>query len=255
MARRIDRTVGFMAAACAAVGGLAAMGKFNSMMNFPLVFAAVCLVFGSLSLWRERSEHPVGLRAVALAVGAALAVGGWMYQKTEIAERQADRRLQIFEAMEGTVVPGLAGLEPLNVDQATWDTAASLAAPATVVTFWARWCSPCWKEMAELETLYRELEPQGLRVVAVTRYDDPDDEAERSSDFDKAQSFLTSREITYPTAITDRLDLYQAYKTASPPSTYLVDDEGRVVDYGISLESVRVLMERAAAMISEGSAR
>jgi len=253
MKPRVDNTVVFLGGAGAVVGVLAAWGKFNAVLNFPVIFALVCLVIGLRSLWRERSRRPVALRGIVLLAGITLAVGGWIYQKQVIVERQADRRLQILEVMDGSVVPSLAGLEPLNTDQAAWDAAASLVAPATVVTFWARWCSPCWKEMEELEELHQQYGESGLQIVALTRYDHPEDEEERRSDFDKARKFLAGRDITYPTAITDRDDLYRSYRTSSPPSTFLVDAQGRVVDYGIDLESVRALMERAVAMVTASS--
>ncbi len=63
-----------LAVACAVVGALAALGKFNSMMGFPWVFALVCVVLGAISLWRD--PGPVGPRAALVLVGAAIAVGG-----------------------------------------------------------------------------------------------------------------------------------------------------------------------------------
>jgi thiol-disulfide isomerase/thioredoxin len=240
-----------MATACAVVGVLAALGKFNSILNFPVIFAFVCLFFGGLSLWREQPRRAIAARGVILLAGVAVAVGGWVYQGRQIDERLADGRLRVLDAIQGSAVPRLTGLEPLNTDRATWDAAASFTARATVITFWARWCSPCWKEMAELEGLYQRHKDKGLRVLAVTRYEKPEDADERRSDFAKGQQFLERREISYPAAITDRDDIYRAYHVRSPPGLALVDDQGRIVDFAISLESARSLMQRAAALVAE----
>lgn len=39
----------------AVVGGLAAFGTFNPIMNFPLVFGGVCLALGWFNLWRNQA--------------------------------------------------------------------------------------------------------------------------------------------------------------------------------------------------------
>ena len=242
------------ATACTVVGVLAALGKFNSILNFPVIFAFICLLLGGLSLWREKPRRAIVARTAILLAGVAMAVGGWVYQGRQIDERLTDRRLQVLEAIQGSVVPRLTGLEPLNTDLATWDAAASFTARATVITFWARWCSPCWKEMDELEELYQRYKDQGLRVLAVTRYDDPEDAGRRRSDFAKGQQFLKRREISYPSAITDRVDIYRAYHVPSPPGLALVDDQGRILDFAISLESARSLMQKAAELVAAAPA-
>ena len=235
---------------CAVVGLLAARGTFNSVMNFPVIFTAIVVGFAGLSLRRERPRQKTVVRAAILAVGAVLAVAGWSHQGRVIERSQIDARLLILEEIQGSTAPSLADLEPLNTDQESWETAAAFRYPATIITFWARWCSPCWKEMEELEQLHRQLQGQGLRVVAITRYDTPEDDDARSSDFAKATDFLEKRGITYPSAITDRDDVYGAFRVASPPGAVLIDGRGQVVDFAISLESVRVLMEKASAMVA-----
>jgi len=236
---------------CAVVGLLAARGTFNSIMNFPVIFTAIVVGLASLSLWRERPRQKTAARAEILVVGAVLAVAGWSYQGRVIERSQINARLMILQEIQGRTAPSMAGLEPLNADQEAWNVAASFRSPATIITFWARWCSPCWKEMEELEELYRQYQDQGLRVVAVTKYDNPEDEDARSSDFAKATEFLDKRGMTYPSAITDRDDIYRAFRVASPPGAVLINGSGQIVDFAISLGSVRDLMEKASSMVSE----
>lgn len=239
-----------LALACAVVGALAAYGMFNSMMNFPVVFAMVCLILGGWSLWRERPREAIPVRAGVVLLGAALAVGGWLYQLREIEQRLDAGRDRALTSLQGEVMPHLMGLDPINTDRAGWDEAATLTAPATIVTFWARWCSPCEKEMPVLEELYREHAADGLRVLAVSRYDEPGDEEERRNDVEKALKFFEKRRLTYPAAMTDSDEIYKAYEVYSIPRTVLLDRQGRVVDYAISLESAEALMQRAVELVS-----
>ena len=242
------------AVVCSIVGVLAALGMFNSVMNFPIIFSGVLGGLGLYGIWREETpRQQVTPRALILLAGVAAAFAGWTYQKGLVDQRNAGARLAILEATKGKEVPSPIGLEPLNTDLETWNQTASLTGDATIVTFWARWCSPCWQEMEELEQLYREHGEHGLRIVAVTRYDDPEDADSRRKDFDRAKRFLENRELTYPAAITDRNDIYDAYLVSSPPATALVDRDGRVVDYAISLESARDLMDKAVAMLDQSS--
>ncbi len=243
-----------LALACATVGVLTGFGLFNSVVLFPLIFAAVCLLLGLLSLWRDQPRQAIPLRAGALLLGVAIVAGGWTYQRHVVEQSLIAGRDRVLAEMRGQTVPALTGLQPINTDQADWDASASLTAPATVVTFWARWCTPCEKEMPELESLYRQHRDRGLRVVAVTPYDNPDDDEKRRSDFEKARKFLEKRDLTYPSAITGDPEVFRAYQAPSVPRTILVDDQGRVVDYAISLDSSRALMSRAVEMLGPGEA-
>lgn len=246
----LPRALGF-AGACAVVGCLAALGVFNSIFGFPIVFAAACLVLGGFEIWRRRAHGAVLTSALVLVAGAGIAVGGRVLEQRAIERSQVERRGQVLADFAGSPVPELSALEPLGGDHEAWAAAASFEAPATIVTFWARWCSPCWKEMDELEELYQEHSEAGLSVVAVTRYDTPDEAEERRSDFAKAVDFLDQRGITYPAAITDDDEIYRAYRVRGPPVAVLVDGSGRAVDYAIALDDARALMQKAVAMLPE----
>jgi thiol-disulfide isomerase/thioredoxin len=161
----------------------------------------------------------------------------------------------VLEEIRGPTLPAPVGFEPLNLDEVAWNRAASLEAAATLIAFWARWCLPCWKEMEELDDLDRRHHADGLEVLAVTRYEDPGDPAERRSDFDKAVAFLDGRDLTIPAAITDRDELYAACRVTTPPGLVLVDAGGRVVDFAIGLDRAREVMQRAVAMLADAAPR
>ena len=251
---RRDHSASVLTLACVAVGALAATGVFNSVMYFPLIFAAVCLVLGLAGLWRDRNRRPATLRASLLVAGVLIAVGGWLFNTRAIQERQRVRGEQIYAQLAGLPAPTLPELEPLNLDLRQLEETTSWSNQVTLVTFWAIWCSPCWTEMAELDELYEKHHADGLAVLAVTQYGEPDDETQRQEDRDEAVAFLQRRELALPAAITGSTEVYRNYQAASIPATALIDENGTLVGYGLGLEGGRELMAQATAMLA-GSSR
>ncbi len=238
---------------CAAVGGLAAWGLFNNISHFPLIFSGIMILVGLLPVWRAPRDRPA-VRTAILLLGGAVAAAGWSYRIQLSRDAQVASQERILAAIEGKVAPSSAGFDPLNTEAALWNEASSYAADATLVTFWARWCSPCWKEMDELEELHREHGSKNLRIVAVTRYDTPEDPDKRQSDLEKAQRFLTSRDITYPAAITDSDAFYAGFNLSTPPGLALIDGAGRIVDFAVGIDRARDLMRQAVELASAGPA-
>ncbi len=234
--------------ACGVVGLLAAMDVFSSMMGFPLIFGLVCLVLGLLSL-RLQPRLSLARRLVVILMGPALAVTGFFVHARSVEQRLTALQEEIGAELAGTDAPRLTQLQPLNVEPAALEQAASFTSPATIVTFWARWCSPCWTELPELDEFYRRHSANGLSVVALTKYDEPDDEAARRSELAKARDFVRDRGLTFPAAITTDAGIYRGFMVRSLPSAALIDDGGRIVAYGVGVEGSRELMRQAATLL------
>ncbi len=237
-----------LAAACTVVGALAATGRFNSIFHFPLVFAGVCVVVGLVSLWRD--PGPRVPRAALVAVGAAIAVGGWVYNTMALQAGMREAGSAILAELGGKPAPRLAGLEPLATAPDALAAATSFEGRATILSFWATWCSPCWAEMAELQELWEEHRADGLTVLALTSYDHPETAEGRSDDRAKAERFLQKRGFEYPAAITAEDENYRAYQVRSIPSTALVDGSGTLVGYAVGLKTARELMAQAEALVA-----
>ncbi len=238
--------------ACAVVGLLAAIDTFSSAEGFPLILGLVCLGVGLLSL---RSQPRVALlrRLAVIVLGPALATAGFLVYGHNLEQRLAALQQEISAELAGTAAPRLTGMEPLNVEPSALEQAASYSNPATIVTFWARWCSPCWKELPELDELYRQHAGGGLAVVALTKYDEPDDEAACRSQLARDRDFVRDRGLTIPFAVTTEVkSVYDGFMVRSLPSSVLVDGAGRIVAYGVGLEGGREVMRRAVALIGEG---
>jgi thiol-disulfide isomerase/thioredoxin len=91
-----------------------------------------------------------------------------------------------------------------------------------VLNVWASWCAPCRAEAPVLETVWREMEGEGVQFVGL---DTRDTEA-------AALAFLDAYDVTYPNVIDDDGRLQLLFSDTLPPqaipSTLVVDREGRV---------------------------
>lgn len=72
-------------------------------------------------------------------------------------------------------------------------------ASVTLVNVWATWCLPCRQEFPELMRVYRELEPQGMRLVLVSA--DFEDNREET-----VRKFLQARGVDFPSFLKEEPD-------------------------------------------------
>ena len=100
-----------------------------------------------------------------------------LHHKTVLTRRRFLKALMVLAALP--VMPAWAQVG-LYVGQKAPDFSAAgldgktqrlstvtAASRATVVYFWATWCSPCIGEFPELETLYRKLKDQGVTLLSI----------------------------------------------------------------------------------------
>ena len=233
----------------AVVGALAWRGTFTSVMGFPWIFGAVCLLFGIPPLLRKpRTALPA--RAALVLVGASLAIAGGFAQQRLVQRRSIEIQVAVFAALGGKPAAPLTGLQPINVEAAALSEASSFSSKATIVTFWARWCSPCRKELPELNEFYEAHKDKGLSVVAVTRYKSPDDAA-REAEFAKAGRYVQNLGLTFPVGIAMDSQVHTAYQVRAIPSTALIDSAGQIVAYRVGYDSDKELLGQALALLSE----
>src|SRR5262249_3273733 len=60
-----------------------------------------------------------------------------------------------------------ANFELMDLRGKSWKL-KNLSGKVVLVNFWATWCTPCRKEMPDLEKLYKEFESKGLVVLAIS---------------------------------------------------------------------------------------
>lgn len=120
-----------------------------------------------------------------------------------------------------------------------------------LVNFWASWCSPCRKEMPELDALYRQYRDQGLTVWGIS----VDPRAEQ------ARAFADDLDVSYPLLLDSDMRVSGDYKVRAMPSTVVVDAAGRIRHTQLGFEPgtmeeleavIRKLLAEAEAGSAEG---
>lgn len=91
-----------------------------------------------------------------------------------------------------------------------------------VLNFWARFCTPCWSEMPELQAFYEEYEDRiqlvGVDVGQFTGLGSPKD----------AGRLLDSLGITYPAGYTDDGRVVRDYQIRAMPTTAFITADGEL---------------------------
>jgi len=89
-----------------------------------------------------------------------------------------------------------------------------------VLNFWATWCPPCLEELPSLNQFQRELAGSGVVVVGVSV--DQNVKAYRA--------FLNRAKVAFITARDPEASIPSQYGTYQYPETYIIDNQGRVVE-------------------------
>ena len=119
---------------------------------------------------------------------------------------------------------------------------ASLQGRPVLVTFWATTCPGCIKEMPHLVELYQELAPKGLEIIGIAMEYDPEDQV---------RTMVAQKQIPYPIAIDKDGSAAQAFGGVSlTPSTFLIDPQGRIVQYKLGEVDINALHTRIIAMLT-----
>ena len=97
---------------------------------------------------------------------------------------------------------------------------SALRGRVVILNFWATWCGPCREELPSLEALYQDLRDQGLVVLAVNPWEDPDQVFSYMGQLPVFPSFpiLFDRDA----AVAERYDI------RGLPTTLVIDPAGRI---------------------------
>ncbi len=85
-----------------------------------------------------------------------------------------------------------------------------------IINFWATWCTPCLKEMPELERFYQDNKARA-EVWGVTFED---------SEIDEIKHFISQLDITYPILGYGQDPLTGYGQVTVLPTTFIIDENG-----------------------------
>ena len=100
-------------------------------------------------------------------------------------------------------------------------TLSQFRGKVVVLNFWATWCPPCREEMPSMERLYRNLESQGLVLLAVN--------IEKNGKT-AVSKFLQKTPYTFPILLDDESVVQNTYGVFRFPESFIIDRNGVVID-------------------------
>lgn len=107
-----------------------------------------------------------------------------------------------------------------RLDGGRFNAAEARAAGPLVIDFWATWCKPCIKSLAQMQTLSQHYAERGVQVYIVN-IDGPRNRA-------KIRPFLKKHRIDLPVLLDDTNELMGRLHFLGPPSTVFIDTAGRI---------------------------
>ena len=92
------------------------------------------------------------------------------------------------------------------------------------LNFWASWCGPCKVEMPYMENYYKKHKDlENVEMIAVNM-------TKSELNTKKVQAFVDAHALTFPVLLDSNGDIERLYKVIGLPTTYLIDEDGIIVD-------------------------
>jgi len=87
-----------------------------------------------------------------------------------------------------------------------------------VLNFWATWCAPCLVEMPSMASLYNQLSPDGLTMVALS-----------TEDSEVMQEFLEKKSYPFDVWLDSDSVFAERFQVQQIPTTLVIDGQGRLI--------------------------
>ena len=116
---------------------------------------------------------------------------------------------------------------------------AATSGRVRLVDFWATWCPPCRDEIPMLNELHHAYEGEGLTILAIS-----DERA------DVVREFAEEIGIDY-TNLIDPGEVSENYRVLGLPTAFLIDRDGRIVDYYMGPKSRKHLEEKIRELLDQ----
>ena len=104
-----------------------------------------------------------------------------------------------------------------------------LRGEVVLLNIWATWCPPCIEEMPSMQRLYDDLEPRGLRVVAVSIDATPGMTNLTGRQGGDVAGFVERMGLTFDIWHDPAGDIQRIYRTTGVPESFLIDRNGTII--------------------------
>lgn len=94
-----------------------------------------------------------------------------------------------------------------------------LKGKVVLLNFWATWCPSCRFEMPSMEALHKELNSQGLAVLAIALRESAED----------VRAFYNEHRLSFPALLDQDAKAAELYDVWSLPTSFVIDKHGYVV--------------------------
>lgn len=155
--------------------------------------------------------------------------------KTDITEMTPYQNISVFEQPQDTSVnpkdvKSVGKFETTGIDGKTYTEKVFSDYDLTLVNIFTTWCSPCVKEIPELQELYKEMKEKGVGVAGVV-LDTTDEKGNQDEEAVKKAGILQEKtKAKYPFLIPDTTMMNGRLQGISAfPETFFVDKDGNIV--------------------------
>ena len=155
--------------------------------------------------------------------------------KTDITEMAPYQNISVFDQPQDTSVnpenvKSVGKFETTGIDGKTYTEKVFSDYDLTLVNIFTTWCSPCVKEIPELQELYKEMKDKGVGVAGVV-LDTTDEKGNQDEEAVKKAGILQEKtKAEYPFLIPDTTMMNGRLQGISAfPETFFVDKDGNIV--------------------------
>ena len=155
--------------------------------------------------------------------------------KTDITEMVPYQNISVFDQPQDTSVnpedvKSVGKFETTGIDGKTYTEKVFSDYDLTLVNVFTTWCSPCVKEIPELQELYKEMKDKGVGVAGVV-LDTTDEKGNQDEEAVKKAGILQEKtKAEYPFLIPDTTMMNGRLQGISAfPETFFVDKDGNIV--------------------------
>ncbi len=196
-------------------------GAFRAVSGIVVIALAVALTFNLSDLIQRDIPNYTG------AIGNSLEKGAAAAPKDSSVSLQACQEAAYYGGSgleECGSAPAFSGIQQwLNTPGGKPVTLASLRGTVIIVDFWAYSCINCQRELPHVEAWYKDYASDGLEVVGVHT-------PEYAFEHVPSNVEVGARRLglTFPIALDNSYDTWNAYDNQSWPATYLIDARGQI---------------------------